>query len=78
MTDSALCLEMAIVLYLLAITVYMFALLKARVDVVTMIVMVTLGLVSNFPGVDPTFEQAELFSAFSNNTVISTIGVPGL
>jgi len=75
MTHSALSLEMAIVLFLLAITVYMFALSKVRVDVVAMIVMVTLGLVSKFPGVDPILEPAELFSGFSSNAVISIIGV---
>ena len=76
MTETvALSVEMAIVLFLLAVTVYMFALSKVRVDVVALIVMVTLGLVSKLPGIDPILNLTELFSGFSSNAVISIIGV---
>ncbi len=71
----ALTVEMAIVLFLLAVTVYMFAFSKVRVDVVAMIVMVTLGLVSKFPGIEPILSLNELFSGFSSNAVIAIIGV---
>jgi len=71
----ALTVEMAIVLFLLAVTVYMFAFSKVRVDVVAMIVMVTLGLVSKLPGIDPILSLTELFSGFSSNAVIAIIGV---
>lgn len=71
----ALSVEMAIVLFLLAVTVYMFAFSKVRVDVVAMIVMVTLGLVSRLPGIDPILSLNELFSGFSSNAVIAIIGV---
>ncbi len=67
--------EMAIVLFLLAVTVYMFAFSKVRVDVVAMIVMVTLGLISSVPGIDPILSLNELFSGFSSNAVIAIIGV---
>jgi di/tricarboxylate transporter len=76
MTETVtLSVEMAIVLFLLAVTVYMFAFSKVRVDVVALIVMVTLGLVSNLPGIEPILNLKELFSGFSSNAVISIIGV---
>jgi len=67
--------EMAIVLFLLTVTVYMFAFSRVRVDVVALIVMVTLGLVSKLPGIDPILSLKELFSGFSSNAVIAIIGV---
>jgi len=76
MSESvALTVEMAVVLFLLASTVYLFAFAVVRVDVAAMIIMVALGLVSNFPGVDPILSLTELFSGFSSNAVISIIGV---
>ena len=67
--------EMAIVLFLLAATVYLFAFSVVRVDVAALIIMVTLGLVSRVPGLDPILNLTELFSGFSSNAVISIIGV---
>lgn len=67
--------EMAIVLFLLAVTVYLFAFSVVRVDVAAMIIMVTLGLVSKAPGIEPILDLKELFSGFSSNAVISIIGV---
>ena len=76
MSESvALTVEMAVVLFLLASTVYLFAFAVVRVDVAAMIIMVALGLVSSFPGVDPILSLTELFSGFSSNAVISIIGV---
>jgi di/tricarboxylate transporter len=76
MTETVtLSVDMAIGLFLLAVTVYMFAFSKVRVDVVALIVMVTLGLVSKLPGIDPILNLRELFSGFSSNAVIAIIGV---
>ena len=71
----ALTVEMAIVLFLLATTVYLFAFSVVRVDVAALIIMVTLGLVSKVPGIEPILNLSELFSGFSSNAVISIIGV---
>ncbi|NND92621.1 MAG: SLC13 family permease, partial [Granulosicoccus sp.] len=76
MTDTVvLTAEMAIVLFLLAVTVYLFAFSVVRVDVAAMIIMVTLGLVSQMPGIEPILDLTELFSGFSSNAVISIIAV---
>jgi len=76
MTDTvALTLEMALVLFLLSATVYMFAMSVVRVDVAALVIMVTLGLLSKMPGIEPILSLTELFSGFSSNAVISIIGV---
>ena len=76
MTETVvLTVEMAIVLFLLAATVYMFAFSVVRVDVAALIIMVTMGLVSKTPGIEPILSLTELFSGFSSNAVISIIGV---
>ncbi|MFK7889740.1 MAG: SLC13 family permease [Granulosicoccus sp.] len=67
--------EMALVLFLLATTVYLFAFSKIRVDVAAMIIMVVLGLLSKVPGIEPLLTLPELFSGFSSNAVISIIAV---
>ncbi|MFK8082369.1 MAG: SLC13 family permease [Granulosicoccus sp.] len=76
MTETvALTVEMALVLFLLAATVYLFAFSVVRVDVAALIIMVTLGLLSKMPGIDPILSLTELFAGFSSNAVISIIGV---
>lgn len=76
MTETVvLSLEMALVLFLLATTVYLFAFSVVRVDVAALIILVTLGLLSNTPGIDPILSLTELFSGFSSNAVISIIAV---
>lgn len=72
---AALTLEMAIVLFLLAITVYLFASSIVRVDVAALIIMVTLGLISKVPSIEPILSLNELFAGFSSNAVISIIAV---
>lgn len=67
--------EMALVLFLLATTVYLFAFSVVRVDVAALTIMVTLGLASNIPGIEPILTLPELFSGFSSNAVISIIAV---
>ncbi|MFK7855474.1 MAG: SLC13 family permease [Granulosicoccus sp.] len=76
MTETVvLTVEMAIVLFLLAATVYLFAFSVVRVDVAALIIMVTLGLASKVPGIEPILSLTELFSGFSSNAVISIIAV---
>ncbi len=76
MTETvALTVEMALVLFLLATTVYLFAFSVVRVDVAALIIMVTLGLLSKVPGIEPILSLTELFAGFSSNAVISIIGV---
>lgn len=76
MTETvALTVEMALVLFLLAATVYLFAFSIVRVDVAALIIMVTLGLLSKTPGIEPILSLTELFAGFSSNAVISIIGV---
>ena len=67
--------EMSIVLFLLAVTVYLFAFSVVRVDVAALIILVTLGLLSSVPGVEPILSLTELFAGFSSNAVISIIAV---
>ena len=76
MTETVvLTVEMALVLFLLAATVYLFAFSVVRVDVAALIIMVTLGLLSKTPGIDPILTLSELFSGFASNAVISIIAV---
>lgn len=76
MTETVvLTVEMALVLFLLATTVYLFAFSVVRVDLAAIIIMVTLGLLSNVPGIDPILTLTELFSGFASNAVISIIAV---
>ena len=72
---AVLTVEMALVLFLLAATIYLFAFSVVRVDVAALIIMVSLGLVSKVPGIEPVLSLNELFSGFSSNAVISIIGV---
>lgn len=76
MTETVvLTVEMAIVLFLLAVTVWMFAFSIVRVDVAALIILVTLGLLSKTPLIDPILSLNELFAGFSSNAVISIIAV---
>ncbi len=76
MTETVvLTVEMAIVLFLLAVTVWMFAFSIVRVDVAALIILVTLGLLSKTPFIDPILSLSELFAGFSSNAVISIIAV---
>ncbi len=76
MTETVvLTVEMAIVLFLLAVTVWMFAFSIVRVDVAALIILVSLGLLSQMPLIDPILSLNELFAGFSSNAVISIIAV---
>lgn len=68
-------LEMMLVLALLAVTIVLFAFEVLRVDVAAICIMVLLGLSSMVPGIEPLVSQADLFSGFSSNAVMSVIAV---
>lgn len=71
--------EIAVVLNLLLLTVFLFAFEVVGVDVAAVTIMVLLGLVSHFGGLiglpKPLVAGRELFSGFSGNAVISIIAV---
>jgi di/tricarboxylate transporter len=71
--------EIAVVLNLLLLTVFLFAFEVVGVDVAAVTVMVLLGLISHFGdliGLPKTLvERRDLFSGFSGNAVISIIAV---
>lgn len=71
--------EIAVVLNLLLLTVFLFAFEVVGVDVAAVSVMVLLGLVSHFGGLiglpKALVSGRELFSGFSGNAVISIIAV---
>ncbi len=67
--------EMAVVLALLAITVLLFVTELFRIDFTAILVMVTLGLLSQVPGLDNIADPNRLFDGFASNAVISIIAV---
>ncbi|HAF44747.1 MAG: potassium transporter TrkA [Sideroxydans sp. GWF2_59_14] len=71
--------EIAVVLNLLLLTVYLFAFEVVGVDVAAVSIMVLLGLISHFGSLidlpKPLVQGRELFSGFSGNAVISIIAV---
>jgi len=67
--------EMILVLCILAVTIFLFAFEVLRVDVAAICVMVTLGLTTLVPSINPLISQQDLFSGFSSNAVISVIAV---
>jgi len=71
----ALSFEMALVMGILAVTIYLFAFEILRVDIAAICIMVLLGLTTMIPGITPVINRAELFSGFSSNAVISVIAV---
>lgn len=72
-------LEIAVVLGILMLTVFLFAFEVVGVDVAAVSIMVLLGLISHFGGLlgfeKPLVPGAELFRGFSSNAVISIIAV---
>lgn len=71
--------EIAVVMGLLLLTVFLFAFEVVGVDVAAVSVMVLLGLISGFSGQlglsKPLVPASELFQGFSSNAVMSIIGV---
>ncbi len=75
MESLGLSFEMAAVLGLLALTVFLFVTEVVRVDVTAIIILVFLGLLSYMPGLENLADPKELFAGFSSNAVISIIAV---
>ncbi len=76
MADSlTLTTEIAVVLALLAFTMYLFVSEIVRVDVAAVSIMVLLGLTTMIPGLEPLISPDVLFTGFSSNAVISIIAV---
>ena len=75
MESLGLSFDMMVVLALLAFTVALFAFEIVRVDLAALLVMVTLGLLSQFPGLEKLADLNHLFDGFSSNAVISIIAV---
>ena len=67
--------EMAIVIAILVLAVFLFSTELLRVDVVALLVMTLLGLLVYLPGLDRLFEPELLFSGLSSDAVVSIIAV---
>lgn len=67
--------EMIVVLALLGVTVGLFVTEVFRIDLTAIIVMVTLGLLSQVPGLTNLADPARLFDGFASNAVVSIIAV---
>ncbi len=67
--------EMIVVLAILGITVLLFVTEFFRIDFTAILVMVTLGILSQFPGMGNLADPAHLFDGFASNAVISIIAV---
>ena len=75
MADIALTTEMIVVLALLGFTVFLFVSEIVRVDLAAILVMVTLGALSQFPALSNLADVNKLFDGFASNAVISIIAV---
>ncbi len=75
MTEIVLTTEMMVVLAVLAGTVILFVTEVFRIDFTAIVVMVTLGLLSQVPGLSNVADPNTLFNGFASNAVISIIAV---
>ncbi len=67
--------EMIVVLAILGVTVILFVTEAFRIDFTAFLVMVSLGLLSQVPGLTNLADTSTLFSGFSSNAVMSIIAV---
>lgn len=67
--------EMAIVLAIVVLAVFLFATELLRVDVTAIVIMTLLGLLIFLPGISPLLSPDLLFSGLSSNAVVALIGV---
>ena len=67
--------EMSVVLVVLAVTVTLFVTEVFRIDLTAIITMVSLGLLSQIPGLSNLADTSRLFDGFASNAVISIIAV---
>ena len=75
MESLALTFEMAVVLGLLALTIFLFVSEIVRIDLAAIMVMVLLGALSYLPGLGNLADATHLFTGFSSNAVMSIIAV---
>ena len=67
--------EMAVVLGVLGLTVFLFVSEIVRVDVAAIFIMVLLGCLAALPGLENLVDVNQLFNGFGSNAVISIIAV---
>ena len=67
--------QMGVVLALLAFTVFLFVSEILRIDLSAILVLVLVGILSYFPGLDQLADVNHLFDGFASNAVISIIAV---
>ena len=67
--------EMAVVVGLLAFTVFLFVSEIVRIDLAALLVLVLVGMLSYIPGLERLADRQHLFSGFASNAVISIIAV---
>jgi len=67
--------EMMVVLGLLLFTVVLFVSEVVRIDFAAILVMVLLGLLSQFPGLESLADVSQLFDGLASNAVVSIIAV---
>jgi di/tricarboxylate transporter len=73
--EIVLTVEMMVVLALLGVTILLFVTEVFRIDFSAILVMVTLGLLSQVPGLSNLADPTRLFEGFASNAVISIIAV---
>ena len=67
--------EMIVVLAILGVTVVLFLTEIFRVDFTAILVLVALGMLSQFPGLSNLADPTTIFDGFSSNAVLSIIAV---
>lgn len=75
MDTISLTFEMSVVLGLLLFTVVLFVSEVVRIDFAAILVMVLLGLMSQFPGLGSLADVSQLFNGLASNAVVSIIAV---
>ena len=75
MDPTLLTTEMIVVLAVLGVTVFLFVTEAFRIDLTAILAMVTLGLLSQVPGLHNLADSSTLFDGFASNAVISIIAV---
>ena len=67
--------EMIVVLAVLTITILLFVTEVFRIDFTAILVMISLGLLSQYPGLENLADPSRLFEGFASNAVMSIIAV---
>ncbi|WP_298922305.1 SLC13 family permease [uncultured Roseobacter sp.] len=75
MEQLAFTVEMAVVIGLLAFTVFLFVSELIRIDLAALLVLVIVGILSYVPGLGRLADVNHLFDGFASNAVISIIAV---